>query len=570
MSTDVLDQRKSKTREKRRKLLSSQYLAWFIHSFIGLKLSLVMTLVLLSGALAVLAEEVDWLIYPEMRVERQPGQEHMNPGQIEAAIEPYFPNLGVYYVEVYPDRPYLAAQVDFDRPDGSYGKIWVNPYTGEIQGELDYLTPGRFLSRFHGSLFLDTPGRILVNFFGVLILISLVTGLIAYPKFWRFFLKKPRRGNTRVFLADLHKLVGLWSLWIVLLMAVSGTWWFYQYPLVWYLNAPNPIVPRMPEPVLSREKMEELTGEPRFLPSEQIIAAAEKIYPELKVTIIQPPEHNAGNYTLRGLMGEWLVPAWSSNYLYMNPYTAEVSAIDKVADATLGQRFDMAMQSLHYGNWGYSAAHIPIKILWCVGGLAMTFLSVSGLLISYKRARKSARKLKKHHWAFNHFSESVTEKQHKIWQIVRPWGGPMSVLKYANILVIVGVVVGFIQFFNTQTSGDNTGYFYADKALGPWMVSARASVDGPGQAPVRPGMRTSLMVNIPFDALDKVKFFHARVGKPRTLRAPGTLISGAQGAKGVSLRIPKRANEKSELWITAETWSGEFYQVSWPLFPVDK
>lgn len=257
----------------------------------------------------------------------------------------------------------------------------------------------------------------------------------------------------------------------------------------------------------------------------------------------------------------------------MNPYTAEVSSIDKVSDATFGQRFDMAMQSLHYGNWGYGTSHIPVKILWFIGGLAMAFLSVSGLLISYKRVRKSARKLKQHgQWSdrmpFRLMPViSLTEKQRRTWQVVRPWGGPMSVFKYINILVIFGVAVGFMQFFETQTSGDSTGYFYAEKALGPWTISARATVDGPGQVPVRAGRRTSLMVSIPYDALDKVKFFHARVGKPRTLKAPGTLITGAVGAKSVSLPVPARANENSELWITAEMWNGEFYQVSWPLFP---
>ena len=286
--TTVAHQQRLKTREKRRKKLSAQYIAWLIHSFFGLKLTLALALVLFTGAIAVLAEEIDWLVYPEMRVERQPGQVHLSPGQIVDNIKKSHPDLGVYYVQTYPDRPYLAAQVDFDRPDGSWGKLWINPYTGEINGELDYLTPGRFFGNLHGDLFLGRPGRILVNFTGVLVLLALVTGLIAYPKFWRYFFSKPRTGNLRVFLGDLHKFIGLWSLWIVVCIAISGSWWFYRFPLAFYTDMPLLVEPMKPKPLLDYDRIPE---RPKTISVAELVTETEKTYPDLKVHIVRPPEH---------------------------------------------------------------------------------------------------------------------------------------------------------------------------------------------------------------------------------------------------------------------------------------
>jgi len=569
MTTVTSPQSHHATRDRRRRKVSAQYLAWFIHSFIGLKLTLIMSVILLSGALSVMSEEIDWLIYPEMRVEQQPGQVHLDPGEITDRIKPDYPDLGLYYIETYPDRPYLAAQADFDRPDGSWAKLWINPYTGEVNGELDYLTPGRFLAQLHGSLFLNGPGRMVVNAFGVLVLVSLITGLIAYPKFWRYFFRKPRTGNLRVFLGDLHKLVGLWSLWIVVLMAISGSWWFYKNPLVSEFSAPDPVSPRLSKPLLDYKDMDTLGDHPRFLPAAEIVQAAKEAYPALEISILRPPEHNADSYTVLGLADEWLVTPWRGNSIYLNPYTAEVTGADLTEQVTFGQRFDMAMGSLHYGNWGYGSAHVPVKLAWFFGGLAMTFLSISGMLINYKRARKASKKLKQYHWLAQRIPLLQSERSQHIWRIVRPWGGPMSGFKYVNVGVLVLMVIGLVGFISTQLEGVSDGHLYQQQALGPWQVSARARPNLPGQAPVKAGANVNLNVYIPIPALEKIKFIYARVGKPRTLRAPGSIIHGPIGAKHVHLPVPARANQKSELWITAQTWDGQVYQASWPLFPVE-
>lgn len=552
----------TRTSAQRRKKLSAQYLAWYIHSLFGLKLTLIMSVILISGGLAVLANEIDWVIYPEMRVEVPADQPQLNPGQLADKLKAHDPTLALYYVKTFPEQPYMAAMADIDRPDGSWAILRLDPYTGEILGEMDYQTPGQFIARLHGDLFLPY-GRMIVNFFGVLVLVSLITGLIALPKFWRYFFRLPRTGNLRTFLGDLHKLVGLWSLWIVLFIGLSGTWWFYYHPLVSNLSAPDPIAPRATKPLLKHEDMPLI---PDFKSGAELVAAAQAAYPEVTFSILTPPEHNSDVYTLRGLGGEWLVTEWASNQVYLNPYTAKAAGDSMVADLTAGRRVDMALSSLHYGNWGYGAAHLPVKFAWFIGGLAMGFLSVSGMLINYKRARKAGKKLKKYIWAEKHLPALNTQTGQRNWRILRPWGGPMGRFKYLNLAALVGIIVLSPSFFEGAPSEDGW-HTYPEQALGPWKISAVAMTEDPEQPPVVAGGSSNLKIELPYQAQEQIKFIYMRVNKPRTMRAPGSIIHGPVNSKHVHLPIPARAKDNSELWITAETWDGKFYQTHWPLFP---
>ena len=62
-----------------------------------------------------------------------------------------------------------------------------------------------------------------------------------------------------------------------------------------------------------------------------------------------------------------------------------------------------------------------------------------------------------------------------------------------------------------------------------------------------------------------VKAIYQRVGKPRSLRAAGTIFFGAPARMGTSLPIPPRTRADADIWITIEGWDGKMYQASVPL-----
>lgn len=565
-STRPSDTRRPETKRPAvKRKYNRQYISFLIHSVVGLKLTLIMTLVLASGTLAVLAKEIDWLLMPEMRV--TPQEERLDSGLLLDKLQAAYPDHGLSFFQTHQIHPHTASMAMYNDDNGGFRYAWINPYTGEVQGDTPLLTVGRFLSFLHGTLFLPVIGRSLVNAFGVLTLISLVAGLLAYPKFWRFFLKKPRTGNVRVFLSDLHKLVGLWSIWFLLVIGISGSWWFYQTPFIRYMDAPNPVEPYPSKPLLSYETLSALgNSTPQTLTGEQVSSAVLSAYPDIRIDMLNPPEHSADPFTVTGNFGEWLASTRQGGKIYVNPYTGDIVQADKVEDYTFMQRFNLAMDPLHYGNWSEgNSADLGVKIIWFVFGALMTGLSVTGLIINMKRTRRASRIVSAR--------SPALRKLKKSWHTLKPWGGPMGSFKYINILMLIGVGLGCSIALTISTQGvTGTGFSYSAKAIGPWQISmnAYAGLLEKDLPPIREGMQTNLLVDLPAEALPAIKFMHVRVGKPRTLRAPGTLIHGPLGSKHAHFQLPKKIKDNARFWMTIQTWDGQTYQTSWPVMPDDK
>lgn len=149
----------------------------------------------------------------------------------------------------------------------------------------------------------------------------------------------------------------------------------------------------------------------------------------------------------------------------------------------------------------------------------------------------------------------------------------MGGFKYINILMLAGVGIGCSIALTVASQGvTGAGYSYSEKMAGPWPVSmnAYAGLLEKDLPPIRDGMKTNLSVSVPSEALPDIKFMHVRVGKPRTLRAPGTLIHGPTGSKHAHFQLPKKIKENARFWITIQTWDEQIFQTSWPVKPDDK
>src|SRR5688500_19048393 len=80
-------------KNSRRRPIRWSAVALIIHNWLGLKLFLVLSVVLLSGTLAVFRYEIDWLLYPDLRVE--PGPSLARLDDIVAAVERAYPEAGI-------------------------------------------------------------------------------------------------------------------------------------------------------------------------------------------------------------------------------------------------------------------------------------------------------------------------------------------------------------------------------------------------------------------------------------------------------------------------------------------
>jgi len=63
----------------------------------------------------------------------------------------------------------------------------------------------------------------------------------------------------------------------------------------------------------------------------------------------------------------------------------------------------------------------------------------------------------------------------------------------------------------------------------------------------------------------EVKAVYLRIGKPRSLRAAGTIFFGAPYRMITSLPVPPRTRSDAQVWITIEGWDSSMHQASVPL-----
>lgn len=104
-----------------------------------------------------------------------------------------------------------------------------------------------------------------------------------------------------------------------------------------------------------------------------------------------------------------------------------------------------------------------------------------------------------------------------------------------------------------------------ERAVGPWTVRlAEFDLFPPlPQGPAGPVKTFTLALK--GDAISQVRAAYVKVGKPRSLRAAGSIFFGSPYRQIAGLPIPERTPADAELWLTLEGWDGSMQQASLPL-----
>lgn len=349
---------------------------WFnLHSWLGLKLSLLMSFILITGTLAVFSSELDWLTHASMRVEPQPASERASWGALYDAARTAYPNWQLQYLTE-PIDPWFTAGLYGITENGEQRLIDIDPYTATVTGDRNWLSFHRFFRNTHRHLMMPVRyGVPLVTLLSFVLLFSLITGLVVYKRFWRGFFKMPRTRNGRIFNGDLHRLLGLWSLWFFPVIVLTGFFYLAE-SLGW--RAP-PFGSTAP----ATETARALTG----AEIDALATRARAVLPGLDIAIVLPPTAPGDPVVFQGYTdGTWLVRPRAS-YVAFDPATGEVLGQHRARNAGLHQRIAEMADPLHFGYFG----GLWTKIIWFGFGAAMSALSVTGVIIYGKRLAQSAR-----------------------------------------------------------------------------------------------------------------------------------------------------------------------------------
>lgn len=357
---------------------------WFlVHSWLALPIWFFVLIVCVTGTLAVVSQEIVWLANPDIRAS-QPSDdaELLSYDQVIAAIKQAEPLTIVESISR-PDESHFALTAQVSYPDGRSVAVYVNPYSGVIQGISPDFNFQAFTRALHGWWLVPFTngfswGWYLVSFLGIPLLVSLITGLVVYKKFWKGFLKPTLRFNhgARIFWGDFHRLSGIWSIWFIAVISITGIWFLIEALL--FDNqisiSSEPVIP-----VVARESVP-LSADgspPKMIDLDNAILIAQEKIPGLEVSFVSLPS-NAYSHLNIGGRGWYPLMFQSAT---INPYNGDIDASRLLSDRTGLEFVTESMRPLHTGDFG----GLWIKLIWFFFGLVLSMMVLSGLLIWTKR-----------------------------------------------------------------------------------------------------------------------------------------------------------------------------------------
>jgi uncharacterized iron-regulated membrane protein len=387
------------TRKKKR--ANWRKLLFRLHGWLGLNLGLLLFVICLSGSFATLSNEIDWLLNPDQHIERPAGAPAGVAGYdwtaMHDSLRKAFPdgrNLGIYA----PEARGSAALSYVETPRGQRLKVYLNPYTGAVQGRTSFFNVQRFFRSFHRRFFDGDRGITLIAFMGFPMLLLALSGFIYYRGWLKQMVTLRRDKGARIFWSDLHKGAGIWGLLFTLLIALTGIFYFVE---LGYIAADNyEALQAEPLPQVETASLDGYGPQPPLLPENAYAETAREALPGLQVRSMRLPRRPGGAVYVDGQRGNPLTRD-RANKVHVHPFTGEVLGVQKSSELSTVPLIGDLVDPLHFGYFG----GLWTKILWCLLGLMLTFSILAGTYLwvvrlgDARRASKDApRSLRPFSW----------------------------------------------------------------------------------------------------------------------------------------------------------------------------
>lgn len=358
-----------------------------LHSWVGFHLAFIMALVLATGTMATLSNEIDWLVYKEIRV--TPGEQKVSWQTMTDAVKDYAPESQIISI-ISLQEDYLAYRANVkDNNDRRY-YIYINQWTGKVNGETPLVTVQRVFRDLHRYLFMPNfIGLPIVSSMAVILLISLYTGLKT-SRNWRTLMTRVRvKKGLRVLIGDAHKAAGLWSLWFILLVAITGIWYFAEFAGLMTSRITNnsDYSFQSARPEVSPERLTLIGRTITPAKTSDIIRVAESAFPELdnKITEVYFPIKPEQSIRVAG-QRSYSILRPRANQVFIDPENLNVIKVQRSEEIGPVSWLNNLVDPLHFGTFG----GLISKVVWFLFGLALTGLSVTGVVLTWKRLKSKS------------------------------------------------------------------------------------------------------------------------------------------------------------------------------------
>ncbi len=374
-----------------------------LHKWLGFLLALYFAAIFLTGTILVFTDDVEALVHPAS-LKQQP----------DLRVEEAFPA----YLDHLKDEAGFPAVMTIIRPEtgispdyatawqtGGARKLWMGTDPVAVLAEGKTVGFAETIRLFHTRLWVPRNfGYLLVTGLSVVLGFIVIAGLTSYRRFWRGLARLPARDSTpRMRRAAWHRLLGAWSSWFLLLMAVTGFVFFlYGAGIMKTDESANPI--RVSQDISVYPKGPDLA---------KAMAAAVAAVPELEIHQVVLPNIGGETYLIVG-KGHGM-SLTNQVRVEVHPVDFSILGINRASEANASNMLIEMTEILHYGHWGGA----PVRWLWFVLGLAATALAIFGTMVRLAR----------------------TEAVGRYWKAV--WR-ELGIFRWAYVLGILASIAAFI------------------------------------------------------------------------------------------------------------------------------
>ena len=361
-----------------------------IHRWIGLALLVPMAVLGVTGSAQVWPEETEALLNRQREVTAT-----ANPAAITAAniatarttLEGWGPLASIEMGEI--GQPIIASSAVHAPPlHGIAGPqrqmAWIDPAGGEV---LDVASSSGsfmwYMHFIHGVLMIPEIGRQVVGWMGVFLVVSGVTGLVVFwPGRARFLaaLRWQKRDGKAL---NLHRQSGVILSIVLIVEAITGAW--ISFPAFFAaIVEPGVEQPQRPRRGGGPDEMPLVMEDAAWIGA---LASAQAAYPGRPTGITAPvAADGAWKVTLSapGKTAEVTLPLAGGVPLVEE----EEARTGPPPPSTRAGAVSMVMRQLHYATIG----GFVWQVLVFLSGLALTFLSLSGVYVWAKRKLKKRRR----------------------------------------------------------------------------------------------------------------------------------------------------------------------------------
>ncbi|AJY74815.1 PepSY-associated TM helix domain-containing protein [Paenibacillus beijingensis] len=352
-----------------------------IHLILSLLAGIFIVVLSLTGSVLVFKNELTRFMYPELFKVTE--GEPISYQDAQKSILEQYPDA--QFLRIYtPDEPVTGGAFQFwINSGGERVYVYVDPPTGNILGTLDESAFPNKLAVFHRNLLIEKyKGFEIVGIVGFMFTFILLSGLyLWWPgikagiKGWAQAFKRRKASNPYIKKNDLHRLIGIYSIPVLLIIAFTGAVYpFSNSILGWFGTGWTPPAERLAVQQRAEGRM----------PVDELVKLAEQTTPNSKATLIILPTKPEKNIDIRLTRSYDPGAGHTGNVkVWMDPYNGKV--LEKWDPRENNLLYQTWVFPLHIGAYG----GIFTKVLYSIVGMLPPVLMFTGIYIwLYKKRKK--------------------------------------------------------------------------------------------------------------------------------------------------------------------------------------